>query len=83
MSDGLKKRSVIVDGHRTSVSLEGAFWNALRDIAKRRTVTLNQLISDIDKGRAGNLSSAIRVYILGDLQDALAIAMNAVAPAGE
>ena len=52
MTDGLKKRSVDIDGHRTSVSIEAPFWDALREIA------------EIDKNRTGNLSSAIRVYVL-------------------
>jgi predicted DNA-binding ribbon-helix-helix protein len=60
----VKKRSVVVAGHRTSVSLEAAFWDALRAIAQREHKTLNQLVSDIDRSRSGNLSSAIRVYVL-------------------
>ncbi|HYM32526.1 MAG TPA: ribbon-helix-helix domain-containing protein [Candidatus Cybelea sp.] len=60
----VKKRSVVVAGHRTSVSLEAAFWDALRAIAQREHKTLNQLVSDIDQSRSGNLSSAIRVYVL-------------------
>jgi predicted DNA-binding ribbon-helix-helix protein len=58
------KRSVVVDGHRTSVSLEPAFWDALKEIAARRGLSINKLIAEIDRGRTGNLSSAIRVYIL-------------------
>lgn len=68
MSDGLKKRSVDIDGHRTSVSIEAPFWEALRDIADKRKLSVNQLIAEIDKDRAGNLSSAIRVYVLRALQ---------------
>ncbi len=60
----LTKRSVVVAGHRTSVSLEGAFWTALATIAERDGVSLNKLISQIDAGRSGNLSSAIRVFVL-------------------
>ena len=68
MSDGLKKRSVDVDGHRTSVSIEAPFWDALRALADKRQLSVNQLIAEIDKDRAGNLSSAIRVYVLRALQ---------------
>jgi predicted DNA-binding ribbon-helix-helix protein len=58
------KRSVVIDGHRTSVSLEPAFWEVLKEIAERRTLSINKLIAEIDRGRSGNLSSAIRVYVL-------------------
>jgi predicted DNA-binding ribbon-helix-helix protein len=60
----LKKRSVDIDGHRTSVSMEAPFWDALREIAVKKNLSVNQLIATIDKDRAGNLSSAIRVYVL-------------------
>ena len=66
---GLKKRSVDIDGHRTSVSIETPFWDALRDIATRKGTSINQLIASIDKTRAGNLSSAIRVFVLRELQN--------------
>jgi predicted DNA-binding ribbon-helix-helix protein len=65
---GLKKRSVDIDGHRTSVSIEAPFWDALRDIAVRQGTSVNQLIATIDKTRAGNLSSAIRVFVLREVQ---------------
>lgn len=61
------KRSVVIAGHRTSVSLERAFWSALRDMAKARGVSVNRFIEQIDAGRTGNLSSAIRVHILDTL----------------
>lgn len=60
----MKKRSVVIAGHRTSVSLENAFWAALKELARRRGMTVNQLVTEIDSRRAGNLSSAIRVYVL-------------------
>lgn len=60
----MKKRSVVIDGHRTSVSLENAFWGALKSLAIRKEMTVNQLVTQIDRERDGNLSSAIRVYIL-------------------
>ena len=59
-----KKRSVMIAGHRTSVSLEAPFWDALADIAKQRGSSVNALIAEIDRDRQGNLSSAIRVFVL-------------------
>lgn len=58
------KRSVRIAGHATSISLEPVFWDALRDIAARRRMSVNALLSSIDAGRSGNLSSAIRVFVL-------------------
>ena len=58
------KRSVIVAGHRTSVSLEPEFWNCLKEIAEQRGLSINKLIGEIDRERSGNLSSAIRVKLL-------------------
>lgn len=66
---GIRKRSVIIAGHATSVSLEPEFWNALRDIAAARAVSINQLIAEIDDRRTGNLSSAIRVFVLNALRE--------------
>ncbi len=64
--DRIRKRSVLVAGHATSVSLENAFWRALADIARAERVSVNALITRIDRARgdAGNLSSAVRVYVL-------------------
>jgi predicted DNA-binding ribbon-helix-helix protein len=60
------KRSIVIDGHKTSVSLEQAFWNGLKEIASDRKVTLSGLVGSIDSGRdQGNLSSAIRLFVLG------------------
>ncbi len=64
----IKKRSVDIAGHRTSVSLEPPFWDALSAIAARRKISVNQLIVEIDKTREGNLSSALRVFVLRDAQ---------------
>ncbi len=59
------KRSLTLRGHRTSVSLEDAFWTAFRDIASRRGRALNELAAEIDAGRGDvGLASAIRVYVL-------------------
>ena len=60
----IRKRSVRIAGHPTSVSVEEAFWHALKEIAVRRGISLNSLITEIDSRRAGNLSSAIRVFVL-------------------
>lgn len=60
----IRKRSVVIAGHRTSVSVENAFWQALLEIAGERGMSVNQLITEIDRRRAGNLSSAIRLYVL-------------------
>ncbi|HTW53488.1 MAG TPA: ribbon-helix-helix domain-containing protein [Stellaceae bacterium] len=61
---GIVKRSVRIAGHATSISLEAAFWQALCDIAAVRGVSLNALVAAIDAGRSGNLSSAIRLFVL-------------------
>jgi predicted DNA-binding ribbon-helix-helix protein len=66
----LRKRSVTIAGHRTSISLEDEFWSELVRIAAERKTSLNSLISDIDDGRATNLSSAIRLHVLADLKRA-------------
>ncbi len=69
MSGTVKKRSVKIAGHRTSLSLEEAFWRALKRIAARDGVSINRLIERIDRERAGNLSSAVRIYVLERLED--------------
>ena len=58
------KRSVRIAGHATSVSLEVAFWRGLCDIAAARGVPVNALVTAIDAARGGNLSSAIRLFVL-------------------
>lgn len=62
--DQCQKRSVLVSGHRTSVSLEPAFWDELRLIAEGQGVSLNNLVTTVDETRKSNLSSALRLYIL-------------------
>lgn len=63
--EGIRKRSVMVAGHRTSVSLEAEFWEALRALAEARGQSVQALIGTIDAERGGrNLSSAIRVFVL-------------------
>jgi predicted DNA-binding ribbon-helix-helix protein len=60
----LVKRSVRIAGHPTSISLEAPFWDALREIAARRELSVNALVAAIDTERTGNLSSAIRLFVL-------------------
>jgi predicted DNA-binding ribbon-helix-helix protein len=65
MSEALpQKRSVRIAGHPTSVSIEAPFWQALGAIAARRGQSLNALVAAIDRERSGNLSSAIRLFVL-------------------
>jgi predicted DNA-binding ribbon-helix-helix protein len=69
MKSPVSKRSIMIAGHRTSVSLEDAFWKALKQIAQARHQSLAELIAAIDGARqngkdAGNLSSAIRLFVL-------------------
>lgn len=61
--DGLVKRSVTIQGHRTSFSLEPPFWAALREAAAEDGKALNALVAEIDEARGTNLSSAIRVWL--------------------
>lgn len=79
MSDAIPKRSVIVAGHRTSVSLEEPFWQRLKDIARTRNMSINDLVTEIDAAapagdRPGNLSSSLRLYVLSELDRRLAAA---------
>ena len=65
MSSTVVKRSIVIAGHRTSISLEDSFWKALKEIAATRDETLSDLVAAIDdRRRGGNLSSAIRVFVL-------------------
>jgi predicted DNA-binding ribbon-helix-helix protein len=65
----MKKRSVKIRGHLTSITMEEPFWDALKSIAKKRKISINALIAEIDAARAdANLSSAIRIYILREVQ---------------
>lgn len=67
---GVVKHSLVIAGHRTSVSLEREFWDALKAIAARRARPLAALVAEIDAARgSANLSSAIRVFVLRHLAD--------------
>ena len=63
-----RKRSITIAGHRTSLSLEQAFWDSLAAFARHDGVSINRLLTEIDAGRASNLSSAARVYVLERLR---------------
>lgn len=59
------KRSIVIAGHKTSVSLEDAFWRGLKEIANDKHLTVSDMVGEIDTGRRqGNLSSAIRLFVL-------------------
>lgn len=65
MKSAIVKRSVVLEGHKTSVSLENEFWEGLREIAEQQKSNLSSLVRQIDRDRhKGNLSSAIRVFVL-------------------
>jgi len=70
MSGEVRKRSVLIAGHATSISLEAEFWDALKEIAEARETSLNALVAEVDGQRQGNLSSALRVFVLKSLQTA-------------
>jgi predicted DNA-binding ribbon-helix-helix protein len=65
MKSPVERRSVVLGDHKTSVSLEQAFWNSMKEISRERGKTLSELVSEIDdKRQQGNLSSAIRLFVL-------------------
>lgn len=68
-----QKRSFSIKGHRTSISLEAPFWQALREISEHRAMPLAALVAEIDEGRGGDvgLSTAVRLYILHHLKERL------------
>ena len=69
MKSPIVKRSIVIAGHKTSVSLEDAFWRGLKEIAYTQRATLSVLVGQIDKGRSqANLSSAIRLFVLDRLR---------------
>ncbi len=70
MKSSVIKRSIVLDGHKTSVSLEEAFWTDLKGIAHFQRVTLSKLVAGIDANRKqSNLSSAIRLFVLEHFQN--------------
>ena len=70
MKSPIVKRSIVIGGHKTSVSLEDAFWRGLKEIARSERVTLSNMVAIIDKSRQqSNLSSAIRLFVLERLRN--------------
>ena len=63
----MAKRSVLIAGHHTSLTLEDIFWEHLKRIAGQRGVSINALVTEIDAARTGNLSSAVRVFVMRQL----------------
>lgn len=70
MKSSVVKRSVVIDGHKTSISIEECFWVSLKELARRRQMTLSAAVAAIKAERAegSNLSSAIRVHILAEFR---------------
>jgi predicted DNA-binding ribbon-helix-helix protein len=69
MKSAIAKRSVVLDHHKTSISLEDDFWNGVRAIADRKKMKLTELLAQIDSERnQSNLSSAIRVFVLNEMR---------------
>lgn len=64
----MRKHSLLLNGHQTSVSLEDAFWDELTSIAKARGQSINKLVTGIDHERSTNLSSALRVFVLNNMK---------------
>jgi predicted DNA-binding ribbon-helix-helix protein len=73
MNSSVKKRSIVIGSHKTSISLEDNFWTCLRQIARERATTASELIGMLDAARnGGNLSSTIRVFVLEHYRDNVA-----------
>ncbi len=70
--DGNTKHSVLIAGHRTSVSLEPEFWREFVSICRDEGIALSKKVEEIDSQRTENLSSAIRLFVLGALRERLA-----------
>ena len=65
MKSAIIKRAIMIDGHKTSISLEDGFWSSLKEIAHAEGATVSELVAKIDETRtAGNLSSAVRLFVL-------------------
>jgi predicted DNA-binding ribbon-helix-helix protein len=85
MKSPIAKRSIVIDGHKTSVSLEDAFWNNFKEIAQTQRATLSELVGRIDGARQhSNLSSAIRLFVLRHFHEQTEVAgINHVGVNGE
>jgi predicted DNA-binding ribbon-helix-helix protein len=64
----MRKHSLVIAGHATSVSLEQEFWDVLKEIADKRGIALAALIAEVDAAREENLSSALRLHVLRELR---------------
>ena len=83
MKSPVVKRSIVIAGHKTSVSLEDAFWKGLKEIAMGRDLTLSQMVAAIDSERAqGNLSSALRLFVLDHFRAQIGAAAGRAAAVG-
>jgi predicted DNA-binding ribbon-helix-helix protein len=70
MKSTVTKRSIILAGHKTSISLEDEFWDGIRQIASAKNMTITGLVNQIDSGRqGGSLSSALRLFVLRNYRD--------------
>ena len=71
MKSTVIKRSVVINGHKSSISLEDQFWAVLKEIAAERKLTIAKLVAvvDHDRGKVGNLSSALRLFVLSQYHD--------------
>lgn len=67
----MKKRSLLIMGHATSISLEDEFWEILKEISVEKTQSIQELIEQIDLTRTSNLSSAVRLFVLNHLKNKL------------
>ena len=77
MQSPIVKRSIVIGGHKTSVSLEEPFWNGMKEISGARGKTLSELASEIDGSRQqGNLSSAIRLFVLDHFRTSVSSAIS-------
>jgi predicted DNA-binding ribbon-helix-helix protein len=65
----MRKHSLVIAGHATSVSLEQEFWDVLKEIADKRGIALAALIAEVDEARRENLSSALRLHVLRELRE--------------
>ena len=82
MKSPVVKRSIVIAGHKTSVSLEDAFWRGLKEIASERRMTLSEMVATIDAERKlGNLSSAIRLFVLDHYRALISAVVGEPAPA--
>ena len=81
MNTAVLRRSIIIGGRKTSISLENEFWNALRAIATARNISITELVEHIERDRKTvNLSSAIRMFVFNNSRDAASIASRRLAP---